>query len=293
MRKLLLILFLVSAVNAQQMKPILGQQINWGHPLSKGLVGFWLMNEGTGNKVYDLSNNNNDGTLDGASWVTSDKGYAIDFDGTDDTITMQHTDDLILNAFSIVLRIRTDQVASDSYMISHYDGTSQDGFYIRFDNNGLMYFVVFVGGSPGICNSDVGVQATDTWFNIVATRDVSGFMQLYIDGKVQSTTDTQAGEIDSSAVLRLGTDYSGANDLDGKINYFYLYNRALTILEIQQLYREPFCMFRDPFPIELWQTAAALEEHSPQVIMIQMSIIPILLISFVAITYSRFRDEIQ
>ena len=28
--------------------PPLGSQINWGHPLSKGLVGCWLMNEGRG-----------------------------------------------------------------------------------------------------------------------------------------------------------------------------------------------------------------------------------------------------
>src|SRR4030042_101428 len=29
-------------------KPPLGSQINWGHPLSRGLVGCWLMNEGGG-----------------------------------------------------------------------------------------------------------------------------------------------------------------------------------------------------------------------------------------------------
>src|SRR3990167_7263966 len=38
-----------------KVKPVVGSQINWGHPLAKGLVGCWLMNERGGRKIIDLS----------------------------------------------------------------------------------------------------------------------------------------------------------------------------------------------------------------------------------------------
>ena len=51
------------------LKPPLGARLIPGHPLANGLVGCWLMNEGSGNKVYDLSGNGNSGTLtNGPEW---------------------------------------------------------------------------------------------------------------------------------------------------------------------------------------------------------------------------------
>ena len=33
------------------------------------LIGYWRLNEGEGIYTYDLSANNNDGTINGAQWV--------------------------------------------------------------------------------------------------------------------------------------------------------------------------------------------------------------------------------
>jgi hypothetical protein len=44
------------------LKPIRGLQLNKSHPLARGLVGCWLLNEGTGHKVFDLSGNSNTAT---------------------------------------------------------------------------------------------------------------------------------------------------------------------------------------------------------------------------------------
>ena len=35
-----------------------------------GLVGFWNFNEGNGNVLNDLTNNGNNGTINGATWST-------------------------------------------------------------------------------------------------------------------------------------------------------------------------------------------------------------------------------
>jgi hypothetical protein len=46
-----------------------------------GLVGYWKFNEGEGTTAYDSTENNNDGTIDGASWVIQDYGVNIGNDG--------------------------------------------------------------------------------------------------------------------------------------------------------------------------------------------------------------------
>ena len=57
------------------------------------LVGYWAVNENSGtSSTYDLSNNNNTGTLNGSmtedDWVKGHAGSALELDGTDDFIDM-------------------------------------------------------------------------------------------------------------------------------------------------------------------------------------------------------------
>ena len=73
-------------------KPFRGIQINWAHPLARGLVGVWLMNEGTGNKIYDLSGNQHIGTFENTPTWEPDR---IDFVSTgDDRINIGDKDTL-------------------------------------------------------------------------------------------------------------------------------------------------------------------------------------------------------
>ena len=61
------------------LKPPLGTQLNYSHPLSQGLVGYWLMNEGSGNQLNDLSLNGNDlAFYNTPQWVTGESGRAIE-----------------------------------------------------------------------------------------------------------------------------------------------------------------------------------------------------------------------
>ena len=46
-------------------KPPRGARLDPGHPLSRGVVGYWLFNEGVGGRVNDLSGNGNTGVWHG------------------------------------------------------------------------------------------------------------------------------------------------------------------------------------------------------------------------------------
>ncbi len=49
--------------------------------IEDGLVGYWPMDAGSGDKVADASGNGNDGTANGANWVDGKYEKALEFDG--------------------------------------------------------------------------------------------------------------------------------------------------------------------------------------------------------------------
>lgn len=52
------------------------------HPNSANLIGYWKMNEGSGNQVLDASGNGNHGAITGAVWEDSDSSYIYNYDAT-------------------------------------------------------------------------------------------------------------------------------------------------------------------------------------------------------------------
>jgi len=52
----------------------------------KGTVGYWSFDEAAGEVARDASGNGNDGTIHGAKFVKSPKGFALKFDGEDDFV---------------------------------------------------------------------------------------------------------------------------------------------------------------------------------------------------------------
>lgn len=52
-------------------KPVPGSQIDWGHPLARGLVGCWLFNEGAGKSIAELTAGSNGLATGGFKWTTA------------------------------------------------------------------------------------------------------------------------------------------------------------------------------------------------------------------------------
>ena len=82
-------------------KPKRGIRLNPFHPLSKGLVGCWLFNEGSGQKYYDLSLYGNHGIQStkayAPKWTSGKYDRGLKFDGTNDFCNMGN--DASLNCF--------------------------------------------------------------------------------------------------------------------------------------------------------------------------------------------------
>ncbi len=247
---------------SSSIKPVLGSQLELGHTLSNGLVGFWLLNEGSGETVQDLSGNSHNGSTSFGSptWVAGDRGHILDFDGTDDVLGLgiQNAGMYGNHERTIIFRARFDSFdigTNETILDANGDvGTAGKFFNINLEDNGISlvfnsHRVIF----------DKGVLSTGVYYTVAvvvpAGSTLTSDVICYIDG-VLATPTTEAGSaqtLDTNVGNWAlgGSSLSGASTGDFQIDWLYAYECALLSSEIALLGREPFIMF-DRDPIELW-----------------------------------------
>lgn len=233
-------------------KPFRGMQINKAHPLARGLVGAWVLNEATGDKVFDLSGNSNHGTNNGADWVSN----GLDFDGSDyincgNGATLQP-----VNAITIVTKVQIDSIGPvNSLVYKQTTGATRDGY--NFDIRSAGPTVDFWLPNAAAWNG-VSTSITTGSYVIVATYDRS-YSRLYIDGIEKASAPYTHAITTNTQVLQIGgRGIETANYFDGTNEYVYIYNRALSAEEVAWLNREPYAMFEQPIsPASLYYEAGA------------------------------------
>ena len=62
--------------------------------LQNGLVGYWPMDEGNGDKVKDVSGNGHDGTAKNTKWVDGKYGKALEFNGVDSIVDIPYSQEM-------------------------------------------------------------------------------------------------------------------------------------------------------------------------------------------------------
>jgi len=248
-------------------KPELGRQINWAHPLAKGLVACWIMNEGGGDKIFDLSGNGNVGTLTNMTpatdWVGGKYGHALDFDGDDDYVNCG--DIAFTTKISIVATLWCNTLRDWNVIIDKSStAVVNNDLSIRLSLDDSapqkLRFKLWADGNVAIgdvfSNSEFPTQQ---WVHVVATYKSGSAMRLYLNGVKQTDEDTGAsGTIDDSAFpVIIGEHVASANPVvwDGPISDVRLYNRTLSADEVMSLYREPYAMFEE-VPIWMYYSPA-------------------------------------
>ena len=276
MRKILTIfLFLCLAVPAfgqfftPHQKPMLGLRINRAHQLGDP-VAHYLMNEGSGNKVFDLSGNGNDGTFQGTapSWSAGKFGSAILLPGTNEyissTVQELYQKDKTVHAW---IKMATVGQVNNIFGIADTpsDGTPQNLVTINA-NNRLASYGTKDGGGFDYLEAD-HTLVVDTWYCITFvdnTSDGVGY-HLYLNGVetayVAGTTGVYTDRDNTLNNLFFGVGYN--NDyFNGQIDHIMIYNRVLSASEIALLYREPFCMFKRD-NIWVWGAGVAAPDWIP------------------------------
>jgi hypothetical protein len=227
-------------------KPPPGCQIDWGDPLAQSLVACWLENEGSGNRIQNLSGNGNTGTFGATTksptWVAGKFGYCLSFDGGD-TVNLTGLP-TIVGTFTVSLWVCSTLTADNTMLLDCSAGRlilywRHSGELALYDGAGIQRWF----GAP---------PSDGLWHHLVFVANASTLLcNCYVDGIQKGVTRTYV-PANLGGTIALGSRYDGTDYyFTGLMDDVQIWKGALTVLDVTRLCREPFAMIRRP-RIGLW-----------------------------------------
>jgi hypothetical protein len=207
--------------------------ITVNNQVSSGLVAAYGFNEASGSTVSDASGSGNTGTISGATRTASGKyGRALSFDGINDLVTISDSASLDLTtALTLEAWVRPVVAVSGRTVILKEAGTEE--VYAIYGNEDLPrpLGAVRIGGAYKIATGTSQLPL-NTWSHLASTYD-GATLRLYVNGtQVGSVPTTGSIEV-SSGVVRIGGNSIWGEYFSGLIDEVRIYNRALSVTEIQ------------------------------------------------------------
>ncbi len=251
------------------LKPQVGSQLNRGHLLAQGLVGYWLMNEGSGDSIYDVSGNGQSGAFtSGVTWVPGKYGPAVDIGSTAGGISVPAPWTFLdgKTEATIVLWVKsktsTNQSGGSEAIISKA-GAGKDTFRLYWaTSENLVWDATGTDSSLTAYPATITDGILDTeWHQIVCVVG-NDFNTLIMDGGIASASKARAGAIYPCADdLVIGDELVSLLAWNGLISHVQIYARALSASEIQSIYRDPFQVTWEPRTIILVPAAGGGTDH--------------------------------
>lgn len=215
----------------------------------------WKLDEGTGLSAADSSGNGNTGSLQlGPTWVAGRIGGGLDFDGSptggDDVVNAGSgttVDDLPAVTVAAWIKVDTVGEAGNPGRIVHKaigtapvngwqfvtQETNQLGFAVDHATSDLIRVTAPNAFTPGNWH-----HVVVTWNGSVNATDVLMYVDGVAVGSYATTTNASGARVsDASANIHLGNEPNGARTLDGALDDVRVYNRVLSLPEIQAVYR--------------------------------------------------------
>jgi hypothetical protein len=226
---------------ATRTKPPFGTIVRAGHPLARGLVGAWAMNEGGGPLVTDLVR---DTALQfaGAQWGAGADGHALTFDDTADASAYADVAVLTSYPLSVVASFRRDDTANDGTIWWMGDKDVDSQYWAIHVSSGQCCTSTRSGGSPQRAYSTHSVADT-RWHQVAGVFVGALDQRCYVDGGglgSQTLYSVTPAGADRTAIGR-HMDSTPALPLSGQIGFVFIWSRALSGEEIAWLWREPYC----------------------------------------------------
>ncbi len=158
----------------------------------------------------------------------SSPGTALNFDGTDDYVSIADNDSLDLTTdYTIEAWIKPETFGKSEGIVSKYQTSSNKGYVLRTGNS---------GNYRGLCIDELqtadNLLTAGTWYHVAAVND-NGTRHLYLDGVEQTLSGTAMTVANSSNPLCIGRDFS-SRYFDGSIDEVRIWKVVRTIQEIRE-----------------------------------------------------------
>ncbi|RCW51686.1 immunoglobulin-like domain-containing protein [Paenibacillus prosopidis] len=206
--------------------------------LLPGIVAAYPFNESTGTTAAPTSTSSNQAKaslINGAVWTTGRTGGAVDLDGTNDHVLLPAGIMKDLNEMTIATWVKQDTLKSWARVFDMGLGTSNYIFLTTGSGNGDTRFVLKNGGSEQLVSKSPAQQTAGKWKHYAMTLS-RGTAILYVDGTEvarNSNVTIKPSDFGSTSLNYIGRSLFSADPyLDGKIDDFYIFNRALGPAEV-------------------------------------------------------------
>ena len=202
---------------------------------------------GSGTTWYDLTANNNDATINGATYSSTDGGI-FELDGSNDNISIPHVSSLSLSTSAqrtIQVWVKIDALPALNTQIPVFGKLSSsfgfDGYWSGLFSNGGVVRCVTNGTAVQRVSNSTSTVSIDNWYLFTFISQItstSNTTKVYINETEYITNAHGSDSYNETNPLYLG--YIGAgvssNYLNGKIGACYFYTKGLTASEVSQNY---------------------------------------------------------
>jgi len=191
-------------------------------------VGLWHLDEGSGNDVYDETDNNNDGAIldgEGDEWVAGRFGTALNFDGSNDYVAIPDSPNLRPDYITVEAWVKPSEHKNQGIVAKGYT------YNIYYDSANGARVEFFTPGGTASCYN--GLLSLTGWSHVAITFDGSVGI-IYVNGQLGCIADIPNGVLDYTRYDGMGpvriARYSGF--FNGVIDEVRISNKALSQEEI-------------------------------------------------------------
>ena len=241
-------------------KPPAGSQVDWGHPLTRGLVGAWFCLDPGNMMSFDSGPMALHGVLTSVTHVTTEKNNpSWHFNGSSSLISVANArlPNIPFNSQpgTWLVSFRTTSTARQSIVFRGSSGSSRPSggiYHDSFANSGPT-FAGLDGSGNAIAISEGVMRNDGKWHTLVACWDQSSgkVCNLYRNGALVVSGTTSKSWSFGANDLRLGNSADAFwGKFTGEIDKFLVWNRFLSASDVLWLYTEPYTMLRGP---DVWR----------------------------------------
>jgi len=246
------------------------------HPLSRGLVGYWPINEGAGAGIMDLVSSNNGLGSNTSLWTGANvPSRAMKFVGTTtDFISVPYKSSMdLLNSATVCAWINTTSGATICPLAR--DVATGRSWAFQFGANVMQTLVFNTGGGGSTLLAGAIPVNNGKWnhcaFTYQFVTNGTSILTNYVNGQFDSVSVIAVGPINivNSGLFFGKREFVGAEEAYvGSVAGVRIYNRALPQNEIMQLANLPFAGLKysaTPLQLKKGHTALAMPENGGQI----------------------------
>ncbi len=232
----------------------------YSNTLTQSLVGYWKMDECSGTTLSDSSGNGNTGTItigtgggsghqDSAGTCTDGTGNtawnngrvgkfnsSLNFDGIDDYVDVPSANFFSQSMTAVTVSAwvypKTLNTYNNVVYQSNFPITGKNGWLLFVDNTGVANFDVNQGTSQTSASSNAGAVPLNNWSLVTGSYDGNN-IKIYVNGILKKSVALSSVTFNPITDMNIG---GATNYFTGQIDDVRIYNRALSLDEIQALY---------------------------------------------------------